>query len=132
MKLKLKLQNKLLEIYIDDKLVYRENVDFEEEKENEFEIAGDPFMPDNDKTKNYIIPETSVMLYKAFARFFASLLKEGESIELESLSFLNVRCPYCGVNYANYVVKLPHSFGATIYCEKCFKKAKALLSEEVV
>jgi len=132
MKLKLKLQNKLLEIYVDDNLVNQENINLEEEKESEFEIAGDPFTPDFDKIKNYILPETSVMLYKAFARFFASLLKEGESIELQSLSFFNVRCPYCGTNYANYVVKLPHSFGATIYCEKCFKKAKALLSEEVV
>jgi hypothetical protein len=104
-------------------------VDFEEEKENEFEITGDPFLPDNEKTKNYIIPETNVALYKAFTRFFASLLKEGESLELQSLSFLNVMCPYCGVNYANYVVKLLHTFGATIYCEKCFKKAKLLLSE---
>jgi len=131
MKLKLKLQNKVLEIYIDGKLISQENIELNGEKESEFEIAGDPFTPDNEKTKSYIIPETSVMLYKAFTRFFASLLKEGESIELESLSFFNVRCPYCGTNYANYVVKLPHSFGATIYCERCFKKAKALLCQEV-
>jgi hypothetical protein len=132
MKLKLKLQNKVFEIYINGELANQESVSLEGDKESEFEVSGDPFTPDCEQTKNYIIPETSVLLYKAFARFFASLLKEGESIELQSLSFLNVRCPYCGVNYANYVVKLPHSFGATIYCERCFRKAKLLLRQEVV
>jgi hypothetical protein len=75
------------------------------------------------------LSENSVKLNKFFTNAFSQLLEPGQFVELKTLGFLGVQCPYCGAHVARYIVKLPHVFGetTTMYCARCFEIVSRVL-----